>query len=669
MTGEVTSWNPAAERIFGHPATGIIGRSIQLIIPPERAEEEPMILARLAQGERVDHFETMRLRADGALIDISATISPLVDGSGRIVGASKIARDITEKKAHERRLRAQFERLSLLQHITRAIGDRQDLESIHQVVSRTLEEQMPADYACVAPYDAITETLDVAYSSSPPVARLDGRQRVRIPGGLMPGALIYEPDIATSTLALPSMLSGMGLRSLVFSPLSVQNRIPAVLIIARLEASSFTSIDCEFISQLSEHLALASHQTELLNSLQAAYDDLRRTQNAIMQQERLRALGQMASGVAHDINNALSPPALYVQILLQHDKTLSREARDYLEIIGRALDDVSNTIARLRTFYGARDQELALTTLDLNLLLEQIAEITRVRWSTMPQRHGSVIELNRDLAGDLPKVMGTEGDIRDALTNLVFNAVDAMPTGGTVTLQTRIIPAGASAARDPLKDHVAVEVRDTGVGMTEAVRARCLEPFFSTKGQRGTGLGLAMVYGMAQRHGADLQIESEEGVGTTVRLLFPVAAADQPSEAPALPVTAPPTRVLVVDDDPLVLKSLREALQADGHTVITADGGRQGIEEFLAARARAEAFGIVFTDLGMPNVDGRRVAQSIKALEPNMPVVLLTGWGQRLRDDNDIPDHVDRVLSKPPNLHELRAVLAEFAGPSIHQPS
>ena len=388
---------------------------------------------------------------------------------------------------------------------------------------------------------------------------------------------------------------------------------------------------------------------------------LRATQEAAMQQERLRALGQMASGISHDINNALSPAALYTESLLESDQTLSKDARERLTVIQRAIEDVGRTVARMRMFYREREPELTLSAVDLNALLQQVAELTRARWSDMPQERGIVIELNSDLAPDLPLVMGAEHEIRDALTNLIFNAVDAMPEGGTLTLRSRSDrPAVAGgAANSPAS--VYVEVCDTGAGMTEAVRSRCLEPFFTTKGERGTGLGLAMVYGMVQRHSAELEIESEPGTGTTVRLDFPVAMLGEMRQ-PATPLRAlRPLRLLLVDDDPLLLRSLQDVLASDGHSVTPAGGGQKGIEEFFAARERGEPFELVITDLGMPKVDGRTVAAAIKSAAPDTAIILLTGWGQRLQGEGERPACVDRVLSKPPRISELRAALAELA--------
>ena len=213
-----------------------------------------------------------------------------------------------------------------------------------------------------------------------------------------------------------------------------------------------------------------------------------------------------------------------------------------------------------------------------------------------------------------PAINGSASEIRDAVVNLIFNAVDAMPEGGTITLQTRAMGNGAT-----------IEVRDTGTGMDEQTRRRCLEPFFSTKGEHGNGLGLAMVYGMLKRHGGEIEIDSEPGRGTTMRLLL--SADSTRVERPQ--TTSPPqtgaarrttgARILLADDDPLLLESLRAELEADGHHVMTADDGQSAIDAFEAADKAGAPFAAVITDFVMPIVDGRKVStrgESDAAREP-----------------------------------------------------
>ncbi len=416
-----------------------------------------------------------------------------------------------------------------------------------------------------------------------------------------------------------------------------------------------TNLDLRQLTlELEDRVLMRTRELELSN------EALRQAQQALIQQERLRALGQMASGIAHDINNAISPIALYTESMLERETNLSSEARDRLLTIQRAIDDVAQTVVRMREFYRPREPELVLAEVGLNRLVKQIVDLTRARWSDQPQRRGIMIDLRLGLAPDLLDVRGADNEIRDALTNLIFNAVDAMPKGGVIEVRTSMptVPAQGSASTR----HVWLEVSDTGVGMDEETRRRCLEPFFTTKGERGTGLGLAMVYGMAQRHGCALEIDSKPGAGTTIRLVFPVSSSASPSTArvPVLQVPNRSLRILLVDDDSVLNEALRSALQQEGHHVTVAGGGQAGIDAFTIARQIHEPFDIVITDLGMPNGDGRQVADSVRAITPDTPIIMLTGWGQQPLADSERTPQVDRLLSKPPRLGELRTALAEL---------
>jgi PAS domain S-box-containing protein len=671
LDGVITSWNPAAERLFGFSAEQAIGQPMLILLPPDRLAEEPEILERIASGQSVDHFETVRMRADGTRVEISATISPLRDRDGRIIGASKIARDITEHKSQERKLQAQLERMNLLQQITRSIGERQDLRSIFQVVISTLEDRFSIDFGCICLYHP-PEGFITVNCLGPRSTEIAGgiglleQSRVQIDGnGLsrcIGGQLVYEPDVSQVLYAFPQRLAGGGFRSLVVAPLLIESQVFGVLVVARRRSESFSSGECEFLRQLTEHTALAAQQAELYGALQGAYEDLRQTQQAVMQQERLRALGQMASGIAHDINNAISPIVLYTDVLLEKEPDLSVRARGFLQTIQQAISDVAATVSRMKEFYREREPQSPMLPVKLNQLVEQVVILTRARWSDMALRRGADIDVSTDLENDLPDIMGIESEIREALTNLVLNAVDALPDGGKIVLRTRLSDPPPNLADKSSASRVYLEVTDTGVGMDDGTRQRCLEPFFTTKGEQGTGLGLAMVYGIAQRHGAEIEIESAPAMGTTMRLGFPLpgvvaGATFEPDSAYA---QASPLRILIVDDDLVLLNSLQEVLQSDGHTVVIAAGGQSGIDAFIAARDKGEVFDAVITDLGMPYIDGRKVAAAVKGASPKTPIVLLTGWGQRLSIEGDVPPHVDLVLSKPPKLLQLRRALAEL---------
>ncbi|HEY1171745.1 MAG TPA: ATP-binding protein [Verrucomicrobiae bacterium] len=571
--------------------------------------------------------------------------------------------EVAQRNEADIRTQSQLARLELLHRITRAIGERLDLPSIFQVVVRTLEERLPIDFICICLYDPSANMLTVANvgvqcQTLATDLAMTNQAKVEIDqNGLsrcVRGQLVYEPDISEAKFPFPQRLAKGGLRSFVAAPLLVESKVFGVLVAARKTVNSFSSGECEFLRQLSEHVALAAHQANLYEALQKAYDDLRQTQQAIMQQERLKALGQMASGIAHDINNAISPVALYTESLLEREPNLSERARDYLTTIQHAIEDVSHTVARMREFYRQRETELTLLPVKLNQLVQQVIDLARARWSDMPQQRGIFIKLETDLAPELPPVMGVESEIREALVNLIFNAVDAMPEGGTLTLRTK--------TSQPPSKLVHIEVSDTGVGMDESTRRRCLEPFFTTKGERGTGLGLAMVYGIVRRHNAEIEIDSATGKGTTMRIGFPVPVTTNGHIGPAAEAFVIPSRlrILIVDDDPLLIKSLSDTLAGDGHAIVSANGGQEGIDTFRKTHDSGERFSAVITDLGMPYVDGRKVAAAIKSISENTPVIMLTGWGQRLVAEGDIPPHVDKVLNKPPKLREMREALAQL---------
>lgn len=577
-----------------------------------------------------------------------------------------LAEEIEERKRVELRLQDKLARLQLLRQITRAVGRRTEMRHIFQVVTDSVEEQLPADLCVVVLYDKQARDLavcNVGAHSQGVARRLGLGEQARLAvddAGLercLAGELVHEPHLASMYFPFAQRLAAGGLNSAVLAPLQANDMMFGLLIVGRRAGAGFSSAECEFLGQLSEHVALAASQAQLHTSLQRAYDDLHRTQQVVLQQERLRALGQMASGIAHDINNAISPVALYTESLLEKEPGLSKNARAQLETIQRAIDDVAETVARMREFYRPRDTQASPASVDINPLVGQVLDLTRARWRDMPQQAGIVIEVATELQEALPPVLAAEGEIREALTNLVFNGLDAMPAGGMLSFRTRQATDGEG------KPTVHLEVSDSGIGMDDETRRRCLEPFFTTKGDRGTGLGLAMVYGMVQRHGGTVEIDSAPGCGTTVRLVFPQAGAPQAAESdwgqlePSHRTGS--LHLLLVDDDPVLVRTLADVLTSEGHVVAAASGGQQGIDSFTAAAARGQPFDAVITDLGMPNVDGRQVAQAIKSLQPATLVVMLTGWGRRMNADGERPPHVDHLLSKPPHIAELRTALAQ----------
>lgn len=378
--------------------------------------------------------------------------------------------------------------------------------------------------------------------------------------------------------------------------------------------------------------------------LERALTELQCTQKQVIQQERLAALGTMAGGIAHDFNNALSIIMGFGELLLRDaEHGLTREkATPPITAILTAAEDAAKIVYRLREFYRPDEIEDQRVPIDLTKLIEQAISLTQPRWQTDATAGGHTITMTAE-HGDIPCIAGDAAELREVLTNLIFNAVDALPEGGAITFHTR---ADGEA--------VVLKISDTGTGMTEEVRKRCLEPFFTTKGKQGTGLGLSMVFGIIHRHAGTIDIESEPGKGTTFTLRLPLASAETAGRPEALPWSNEPLRVLVVDDQPILCKLVCEHLQDDFHTVETALSGSDALEKFRAAH-----FDLVITDYVMAGMNGEQLAAAIKDLNPEVPVILLTGYGGDSTAGKQFSAAIDHVLTKPLSRAALRHAFAK----------
>lgn len=432
-----------------------------------------------------------------------------------------------------------------------------------------------------------------------------------------------------------------------------QYYLPTAQRIDSLRKTIFWSIGGGFLILYAGLVSIVWRGSQTINGqrrrLEETLSELKGAQEQMIQQERLRALGQLASGIAHDFNNTLTPILGFSELLLERldQEEEKQETKGHLELIHTAAQDAAAVVARLREFYRKRDEAEVLRDVSLNDLAMQAISLTQAKWKDEAQAKGATVSIKTDLQ-ELRPVLSNESEVRELLINLLLNAVAAMPDGGTITIRTR-----------PDGDYAALEVSDTGTGMTEAVRQRVLEPFFTTKGPQGTGLGLAMVHGIVRRHDGTIDIESELGKGTTFVVRLPVSTRD-PSEVRRERTEAKPggpLRVLVVEDEPKVLQLLMEYLSSDGHSVVTASNGREGLEKFNGAD-----FDIVLTDRAMPEMSGDQLAAAIKQVAPNKPVMMLTGFGDMLQSTDENPPGVDLIVGKPVTLNDLRHALLSLVG-------
>jgi PAS domain S-box-containing protein/diguanylate cyclase (GGDEF)-like protein len=371
---------------------------------------------------------------------------------------------------------------------------------------------------------------------------------------------------------------------------------------------------------------------------------------ALEQTEKLRALGQMASGVAHDLNQSLGLIAGYGHIAMraldEHQPDLCA-LREVLPVITQAAMDGGQTVQRLLTFTRGRADGEA-ERLDVSSILHEVAGLTAPRWRDAAQAEGRPIELRVDALPGL-FICGRSAALREALTNVVFNAVDAMPAGGAIALAAR---------RDGRQ--ITVTVTDSGVGMSAEIQSRIFEPFFSTKGERGTGLGLAQVFGIVQQHGAEIAVDSAPGRGTTFRLTFASAspAALRLDPRTLLPPPGAPRRlrILAVDDEPAMGSMIRRMLRPDGHTVVTATTGEEALQ-----RLAVERFDVVISDVGMgPGINGWELAAEVRQRQPDLPVVLATGWGATIDPAEACAKGVHAVLAKPYEPADLQNILVRL---------
>jgi signal transduction histidine kinase/ActR/RegA family two-component response regulator len=375
--------------------------------------------------------------------------------------------------------------------------------------------------------------------------------------------------------------------------------------------------------------------------LEQAMEDLQHAQERLVQQERLRALGQMASGVTHDFNNALTPILGFTDFLLSRPQILDDREKTlaYLANVNTAAKDASQVVKRLREFYRPRDEAEVFPLVAVDAILRQAVSLTQPKWKDQAQARGVSIDVETQLL-PTPLIPGSESALREMLTNMIFNAVDAMPQGGKITLRSRH------------EGHVVIEVVDTGTGMTEEVRSRCLEPFFTTKGEEGTGLGLPMVYGIASRHDGTIEIESIPGKGTTFRVLLPVEPSavlgEETTMASRKRSGVGPLRVLVVDDEGRIRSLIGAYLAADGHEAVMAEDGADGLEKL-----RTSSFDLVITDRSMPRMSGEQMAVAAKRRNPELPILLLTGFGEVMAQEKK-PAGVDLIVSKPVTADALR---------------
>ena len=399
-----------------------------------------------------------------------------------------------------------------------------------------------------------------------------------------------------------------------------------------------------YLKNVETSAAQAAQAENHVKELSHYITEQERIREQFSQMEKLSALGELASGVAHDFNNTLSGILGRAQLLQRTDDP--EKLKHGLEIIIKTAEDGAKTVKRIQDFARQRrDHNFELVSIDQ--ILMDASEITRPRWKNCAEASNIHITLQLHIESNA-MVMGDDSELREVLVNMVFNAIDAMPEGGTLSLTTRIA-----------NDSVIIKVVDTGVGMYPEVRSKIFDPFFTTKGKAGLGLGLAVSFGIIRRHGGNIEVESHYGKGTEFRITLPIAKLGEKSVkqveevetvSTAISPSTPPvqsqerhrTRMLVVDDEDFVRELIGEILEGEHCDVYLAESGSAALSAF-----RELEFDAVFTDVGMPGMSGWELAREIRQIDTSIPIAVITGWGEAVGSHEQREAGVNWVVAKP----------------------
>jgi signal transduction histidine kinase/ActR/RegA family two-component response regulator len=411
-----------------------------------------------------------------------------------------------------------------------------------------------------------------------------------------------------------------------------------------------------YLKHVETSAAQAAQAEKHVKELSHYIAEQERIREQFSQMEKLSALGELASGVAHDFNNTLAGILGRAQLLQRTNDP--EKPRRGLDIIIKTAEDGAKTVKRIQDFARQRrDHNFELVSIDQ--ILMDASEITRPRWKNCAEASNIHITLDLQI-GSNAMVMGDDSELREVLVNMVFNAIDAMPEGGTLTLSSRTVG-----------EQVVIKIVDSGVGMYPEVRSRIFDPFFTTKGKAGLGLGLAVSFGIIRRHSGNIEVESQYGQGTEFRITLPVAkvaetpivkrelADETPEPTPVVAVAQTgeltPKRLLVVDDEDFVRDLLQEILEGENCEVELAQDGTEALALF-----REREFDAVFTDVGMPGMSGWELAREIRQLNEHIPIAIITGWGEVVGSNEQRAAGVDWVLAKPFTADRIAELVREI---------
>lgn len=610
LEGIVTAWNRAAEHMYGYSATEMIGRHVSRIIPPHLVGESDFILGEVLEGRPVAAYDTERLAKDGSLVAVSVAVSPMLDGSGTVIGASTIARDIRERK------KAEAERTLMQQLVEQsadaiiAVDSRERISTWNpaaevmfgftaaEAVGRLAREVVIAD----DPAEQVEVTS--AVFSERQTLRYEARRRRR------DGAELVA-DISIAPLADPS-------------------GAPAGAVVTVRDVT-------------------AAHEAEA--AIQHAAERETQLRTELEQARRLESVGQLAGGIAHDFNNLLAVIlnlAVFVADALPPESEARADAEEIEQTARRAA-----TLTRQLLIFSRR-----------GVIQPEIfdpADVLAGLNNFLRRALGELVDLEVETDQDPWNVEMDRGQLEQVIVNLAVNARDAMPDGGRliVGIRNTVVDDAFARTRVGLEPgrYVTLTVSDTGVGMPPEVKQRVFEPFFTTKpAGQGTGLGLATVYGIVTDAGGRVTVYSEEGQGTAVHVYLPATAAKAGERV--RDAAAPPgggERILVVEDAPDVRMICARILRRAGYDVKTAGDASEALEVLRSAQVD-----LVLTDVVMPHTTGTSLAAQLRKDRPNAKVLYMSGYSHRMLDNAELDSRNSSFIEKPFTAADLQTRIREL---------
>jgi two-component system cell cycle sensor histidine kinase/response regulator CckA len=709
----ITSWNKGAESIFGYSADEALGKNIAIIAPPERAEEPVRIREDSKNGIQLESFETVRVTKDGRRLDMSLSISPVLDSDGIVVGASAIGRDITAFKKTQDALRKANQTSIYASPVAIIAVDAQRHVTLwnpaaHAMFGWSEEEVLGKPNPLMLRggtghsvalhkramggeeltglelhgYKRDGTSVIVSLSATP---LRDESQSIRGIIGFLTDITegkhaeeeirkaeqkyrdIFENAIEGIYQATPQgkYISANPALARMFGFES-----PAALIAARTNVRTQqyeqAEIYEEFVSLMrrqgivqnfeyqarrndgkliwvAENAHAVRNEKGALLYFEGTIEDIterRELEHQLQQMQKIEAVGRLAGGVAHDFNNLLMAISSYTE-LLQLKLPESSGGRKYLEEISKTVDRAASLTKGLLTF--SRKQVVSPRVLDLNTLIEeQIKMLKRL----LPEN----IDLTFSAGSTQAYIKADATQVEQVVMNLAINGRDAMPDGGEILIETRDFNS---------EGQVIVAITDTGCGMDAATRSQIFEPFFTTKDAgKGTGLGLAIVLDIVTQCGGKIDVESEPGRGTTFKIYFPrVEAENQRADEEEVESLSPATEtVLLVEDETTVRESIAEYLRQNGYRVLTANGGPQALSLLNEFEGSID---IMLTDVIMPHMSGRELAQRMAATHPAIKVIFMSGYSDNLLSSRQVLDPKHVLLQKPVRLASLGRKMRE----------